>query len=388
MVSRCSRLVLVALTLIALPMRAEAQFDESFPYSEPDPFVVTIDAPGNDLSNSAPVGACGIVAPSWPDDLLVDCQLNGTPAALQVWKGQPVAGGVPAATLAYAGGAISIPNPTANLLHLMAENMLFLEVLDGTGSTLGSGPIVRPQQQSFTRVTMNGAGHQPPNQTTATGSCDVLLIQRALDGVADDTVGFFDCVHNVPNAQFGQIRRDSPNGPILLDFSDQLQNPMQRGLFPVPGGTDAFFLDDNLNVVIDESLSGARIAGQADCWNGRQANGDQALCQNGGRFRVDIDWTDATGQVGSGIGNLVGPSDDTGLFYFVDPDNWELLVKVIDGCNIEGFNSFWVFAAGLTDVEVTMTVTDTQTNAVKSYTNPLGTPFQPIQDTQAFATCP
>jgi hypothetical protein len=35
-----------------------------------------------------------------------------------------------------------------------------------------------------------------------------------------------------------------------------------------------------------------------------------------------------------------------------------------------------------------MTVTDTQTLAVKNYINPQGTPFQPIQDTTSFPTCP
>ncbi len=80
--------------------------------------------------------------------------------------------------------------------------------------------------------------------------------------------------------------------------------------------------------------------------------------------------------------------DDYGVFFFFDPDNIEMVVKVLDACDLEGFNSFWVFAAGLTDVEVTLTVTDTQTGSSKEYFNPLNTAFQPIQDTSAFATCP
>jgi len=63
-----------------------------------------------------------------------------------------------------------------------------------------------------------------------------------------------------------------------------------------------------------------------------------------------------------------------------------LVVKVLNAC---GFNArCWTFAGGLTDVNVIMTVTDTQTGTVKTYTNPQGTAFQPIQDTSAFATCP
>jgi len=48
-------------------------------------------------------------------------------------------------------------------------------------------------------------------------------------------------------------------------------------------------------------------------------------------------------------------------------------------------NKFWVFAGGLTNVNVVITVTDTQTGAVKNCVNPQGTPFQPIQDTNGFS---
>jgi len=46
-----------------------------------------------------------------------------------------------------------------------------------------------------------------------------------------------------------------------------------------------------------------------------------------------------------------------------------------------------VFAAGLTDVEVTLTVTDTVSGQVRKYRSTLGKPFLPVQDTAAFATC-
>jgi hypothetical protein len=49
---------------------------------------------------------------------------------------------------------------------------------------------------------------------------------------------------------------------------------------------------------------------------------------------------------------------------------------------------YWVFAGGLTNVHVGLTITDTFTGVVRTYTNPQNTAFQPIQDTSAFATCP
>jgi hypothetical protein len=65
----------------------------------------------------------------------------------------------------------------------------------------------------------------------------------------------------------------------------------------------------------------------------------------------------------------------------------ELVVKVLNGC-VEPFNSYWFFAAGLTNVGVDITVRDLRTGAERTYSSPLGTPFMPIQDTNAFSTCP
>jgi hypothetical protein len=88
----------------------------------------------------------------------------------------------------------------------------------------------------------------------------------------------------------------------------------------------------------------------------------------------------------SGAGQVINLTGDSGAFWFFSSSNVEVVIKVLNGC---GFNSrYWTFAGGLTDVNVLMTVTDTQTGAIKTYTHPQGTPFQPIQDTSAFATCP
>ncbi len=108
------------------------------------------------------------------------------------------------------------------------------------------------------------------------------------------------------------------------------------------------------------------------------------LCLNEDRFQVDIDWRDAIGQAGPGFGTEL--TDDTGTFWFFSPDNVELVIKVLDGC-FDPFNTFWVFAGGLTDVAVDLRVTDTLTGEVRTYGNALGTAFEPIQDLAAFATC-
>jgi hypothetical protein len=89
----------------------------------------------------------------------------------------------------------------------------------------------------------------------------------------------------------------------------------------------------------------------------------------------------------TGDGHGVKLTDATGYFWFFDNTNVEVIIKVLDAC-VAPYNHFWVFAGGLTNVAVTLTVTDTMNGTVKVYNNPQKTQFQPIQDTAAFNTCP
>jgi hypothetical protein len=110
-----------------------------------------------------------------------------------------------------------------------------------------------------------------------------------------------------------------------------------------------------------------------------------AHCLESDRFKVRSHWRSFFGDRGPGTVVPLG-LDDSGLFYFFQPDNIEMIAKVLDGCGTN--DRFWVFAAATTNVEYTITVTDTETQQVKSYFNPLGNPAPAITDTGAFATCP
>ena len=113
---------------------------------------------------------------------------------------------------------------------------------------------------------------------------------------------------------------------------------------------------------------------------------DTTMCLNGGRFQIVAAWQDHQGR--TGVGHVVpAPGvSDSGLMWFFSPDNFELLVKVLDGCVVNGHT--WVFAAASTDVAYTFTVTDLQTGAVRQYSNSLGTAAPAVTDTAAFADCP
>jgi hypothetical protein len=105
-----------------------------------------------------------------------------------------------------------------------------------------------------------------------------------------------------------------------------------------------------------------------------------SLCLNNGRYRVSVTFSTAAGQNGDGM--AVPETTDTGLFWFFSASNIEIIIKVVTGCPVN--NRIWVFAGGLTNVAYTLTVTDTVTGITKTYSNPQGTPSQPVQDTSAF----
>jgi hypothetical protein len=108
------------------------------------------------------------------------------------------------------------------------------------------------------------------------------------------------------------------------------------------------------------------------------------LCLNNGRFRVEATF-DAGGGL-SGSAHVVKLTDESGYLWFFNSTNVEVVVKVLNACSFN--NRYWVYSAGLTDVGVTITVTDTQTGAIRTYVNPQGRPFPPMLDSSAFATCP
>lgn len=126
------------------------------------------------------------------------------------------------------------------------------------------------------------------------------------------------------------------------------------------------------------------------CWSDVQS-----LCLGAGRYRASARWTTTewdptkdhpprTPNADLGrIARAAPLTDDTGFFWFFDPDNVEVVVKVLDGCAVNGHR--WVFAAGLTDVKVELFVLDTLTGRLKTYKRQGGRAFAPALDTTAFS---
>jgi hypothetical protein len=109
------------------------------------------------------------------------------------------------------------------------------------------------------------------------------------------------------------------------------------------------------------------------------------LCLGRGLFRARAVWTARDGRSGEAAAVPAG-SGGSGLFWFFDPDNLELLVKVIDACEDNG--RYWVFTGPATNVQYVLTITDTRTGRARVYFNPQGVSPRAVTDTEAFDGCP
>lgn len=212
---------------------------------------------------------------------------------------------------------------------------------------------------------------------------------------------FADCVDMLPSSGefnvFGIGEGCNPRGHDLYGTPAQ---PLDARLTPLgdhggPTPTHALLLDSPA-IDVAPSCAGGDQRGRP-----RPADGDgdgAALCDAGAverqpgcqpdaetlclgaedRFRVTARWT-AGGNAGAG--KAVPLVSHTGSFWFFDPANLELTVKVLDGCGLGGH--WWVFLSGLTDAGVEVEVEDTRTGETWTHSRPAGTPLQPVLDTEA-----
>ena len=170
-----------------------------------------------------------------------------------------------------------------------------------------------------------------------------------------------------------------PPGPPVKIRPGRIEVPLnQGGVIPVPGGPP-YELD------IDPLPAGrydldVLINGELHIRQPLEILPKAATLQDG-RFEVTVSFTTADGHSGSGYLQQA-PSRDSALYYFFAPGNWELMLKVLDGCAINGH--YWVFSAAATDVAFKATVTERATLRQFEVVNPLGHPAAATAATNAF----
>jgi hypothetical protein len=91
------------------------------------------------------------------------------------------------------------------------------------------------------------------------------------------------------------------------------------------------------------------------------------------RFRATLQ----RGAPGTAVATAVRLTEESGYFWFFDRDNAEVTLKMLDGRSVNGH--FWVYAASMTDLPFTLTITDLASPgcdlghcAVQTYSSPAG----------------
>lgn len=190
---------------------------------------------------------------------------------------------------------------------------------------------------------------------------NVELIVKVLDGtVLNGHVWVFHAA--LTDVEYWVSVLDTQTGGARTYYNPPLDRCGELDTAGIPGG-------DVAGSAVGPALvfpNATRAAGTDDATCGD----DDTLCLLGGRFEVEVDWVNQHAGGETGVGHRVTGSDQTGYFWFFDSSNIELVVKVLDARAIG--QGFWVFYGSLSDVEFSLTVTDTEANEQRSYFNAPG----------------
>ena len=94
-----------------------------------------------------------------------------------------------------------------------------------------------------------------------------------------------------------------------------------------------------------------------------------SLCLQDGRFQVNVSFFDP-GSETMRAGRPIPTSDESGMFWFFDEGNVELLVKILDGRPVNGHH--WLYYGGLSDVAYRLEITNTATGEITIRENAAG----------------
>lgn len=172
-------------------------------------------------------------------------------------------------------------------------------------------------------------------------------------------------------------------------YPGELYSPAAAGFLTYEAG------ENGAKAVDFEALAAGGGAASGPC-----VAGPTTLCiddQPGdARFQLTLDWQTANGggMGGAAVATPLAPLGFPrgGMFSFV-PGNPEFLIKIINGCTVNG--RFWVFGAPTTTVSFELRVVDTAARdagaAAEDYlvvvTNTDGHTAESFANTDAFATC-
>jgi|GEM_PF-4998033 len=232
-------------------------------------------------------------------------------------------------------------------------------------------------------VALTGDAVVPAVTTAASGACYIGVEPVETKFVPIQEINLdIRCTHDADDVTGAELvlgGAEGEEGTVIIDLGDGTA-PIEAELTLDDSDQVQDFLEGEayIQILSDDNPDG-ELRGQLDSC----LTGPNSLCLNDDRFRVTVNFN--TGSE-SGQGVAVRETDDSGMFWFFRPSNLEVLIKVLDGCGVNGH--FWVFSSATTNVGYEIEVTDTQEDVTVTYVNENLTPAVPILDTAAFETCP
>jgi plastocyanin len=177
-----------------------------------------------------------------------------------------------------------------------------------------------------------------------------------------------------------RIERRQPGGAFqgVASLAPGVESFIDSGL---PGGAtfqyriSAVGTDGISNV--SDIAAGATDGATAPC---DDAN---ALCLDGGRFEASVEWHRPTAAADGTRRMMLPEAPRSGLFSSSRSSDPQLLISLLDGCNVNGHH--WLYFATVADVELTVKVRDTQTGRIWVWFNPAGSVPAPVRDVEAFS---
>lgn len=270
-----------------------------------------------------------------------------------------------------------------------------IRLQNATGATIGSPSIITvtindddapsgsPGNIRFTSATATGTEGETQVTLTAERTGGSTGPVSAAVNTANGTATAGSDYQAVSNGILSWTNGDTANKTIdVLLLDDAVEEPSETftaTLSAPTGGASIGNIPTSTVTISDDDVTCTPCVADTN-----------TLCLAGGsgepnRFRVRVTWTDFA--QASGPGKAVPFTPDAGFFYFFNnPNNLELLVKMVRGCGTS-LNAYWFFYAAASNVGLDYEVVDTTRCVTKTYHNDVGN-FASFGDINALATCP